>query len=257
VTVTQVDDTGAYKGATAEVVRRDQLTPSMLRIVVAGEHLAPLTTARPGGYVKLVLPESGGQPRLPRLEGPSWPEGEPRPPRRSFTIRHFDTATDELTVDFALHDGLASDWARAARLGDPLGIIGPADLRFQPTGDHLVLAADDAGLPALAAIVEALPPSCRADAFVEVDGPDHEQPIDHGPHVSVTWLHRHDTPAHESEQLWRAVLDWPWPGSDTQGWAAAETVVARKIRSYLRDERGLGVGGYYASAYWRAGHERT
>jgi NADPH-dependent ferric siderophore reductase len=34
-------------------------------------------------------------------------------------------------------------------------------------------------------------------------------------------------------------------------------VVARKIRSYLRDERGLGVGGYYASAYWRAGHERT
>lgn len=257
MSLTHLDDTGEYKGAVAQVVRREQLTPSMLRITVADDDLAPLADARPGAYVKLVLAPPGERPSLPRLHGPSWPEGTPRPPRRSFTIRRFDAATGELAIDFALHDGLASDWARSATIGDPIGLIGPADLRFQPTGEHLVLAADDAGLPALAAIVEALPPSCRADAFVEVDDADHEVAIDAGAHVSVTWLHRHATPAHESELLWRAVVDWPWPGPGTQGWAAAETVVARRIRTYLRDERGLGLGEYYASAYWRAGHERA
>ena len=45
---------------------------------------------------------------------------------REYTVRELDVAGDRLVIDVILHEhGVASDWTRAARVGDPLIVAGP------------------------------------------------------------------------------------------------------------------------------------
>ena len=157
----------------AVVVRTRAVTPRMQRVTVGGPGLEGFASRGvPDERVKLLLPQPGQErPALPVVDerGFGFAPGEERPTMRSFTLRRFDPATLELDLDFVTHDGHASAWARAARAGDAVGIMGPAG-GYEPGAGarHHLLAGDETALPAIATILASLPAGTRADVLVEV-----------------------------------------------------------------------------------------
>jgi NADPH-dependent ferric siderophore reductase len=107
----------------AEVVRTSRVAPHMVRVVLGGEGLAGFPAgACTDHYVKLLFPPAGAPYAVPydveqvRAELPP----ELWPVTRTYTVRAWDPAAGELTIDFVHHGdaGLAGPWAAAARPGD-------------------------------------------------------------------------------------------------------------------------------------------
>src|SRR4051794_17781927 len=105
------------------VQRSRRLTPAMVRVVLGGPDLAALPVGEhTDAYVKLIFPPPGA-PYQTAEEFAAMREGlaaEHRPALRTYTIRGYDEAAGELTLDFVVHgdEGLAGPWAAAAKPGD-------------------------------------------------------------------------------------------------------------------------------------------
>ncbi|MCC5698008.1 siderophore-interacting protein, partial [Klebsiella pneumoniae] len=157
------------------------------------------------------------------------------------TVRRYDEQRGELDIDFVLHEhrGVASSWAREAKPGDRLGIMGPGGKTCRP-GDWYLLVGDQTALPAISAIVEKLPVTARGQVFVEVADEAEEQHIECPPDLQWTWLHRNGTPAGQSRQLISAVQSLEIPvETGVSAWVAGESGIVRGIRRHLRNERGV------------------
>lgn len=107
----------------------EQLSPSMIRVVLGGAGLDAFEpTPFTDEYVNaLFIPDGApyGAPFDADAVGHFPPEHRPR--GRRYTIRSWDAATRELTIDFVVHGdvGFAGRWAQQARPGDLLQIVGP------------------------------------------------------------------------------------------------------------------------------------
>jgi NADPH-dependent ferric siderophore reductase len=247
----------------------------MVRVVLGGPGLA---TFQPSpcadSYVKAVFLPGGAPDDLPltsagrvdldALRAALPPDGQPR--LRSYTVRRWDDAARELTLDFVVHgdDGLAGPWAANARPGDRLLLMGPGGA-YSPSDDaawHL-LVADESALPAVAVTLERLSPGARAVVFVEVDGAADELPALVGGDVlvgtrsgdagiEVRWVHRGDRPV--GQALVAAVRALPWPdGPAPHAFVHGEAGWVKEMRAYLRIERGLPAEQLSISGYWRLG----
>ena len=71
--------------------------------------------------------------------------------------------------------------------------------------------------------------------------------------VVVEWIYREGIPAGQSTALLDALQVATLPDGDLHAWVAAEAGVAKAIRRYLVDERGLNPKWVKAAAYWRRG----
>ena len=146
-----------------DVVRVDQLTPHMTRVTFGGENMAGFVTKGPAEHIRIFLPdESTGQLPLP-VPGPDGlefpPDGE-RPKSRAYTPRRWDPDTLELDVDFVIHgEGPASAWASAVKAGDTAVVGGQASGAYLPESDvdWYVILGDEAALPAIGTLLDALP----------------------------------------------------------------------------------------------------
>ncbi len=85
------------------VIRKELVTPHMLRLTLGGENVKALPEDQESSYVKLIFPN-----------------GTERPLMRTYTIRHH--RVDEIDIDFMLHEdgGPASTWAKGTQLVTPL-----------------------------------------------------------------------------------------------------------------------------------------
>ncbi|MEV4068082.1 siderophore-interacting protein, partial [Nonomuraea dietziae] len=98
------------------VLRTERLTPHMVRVVFGGEGLARFATeGLTDHYVKLVFPCEGVDLPTPFTMA-GCRESMPRehwPRLRTYTVRVWDPAARELTIDFVVHgdEGLAGPWA--------------------------------------------------------------------------------------------------------------------------------------------------
>lgn len=185
------------------------------------------------------------------------PQNDQEPIRRTYTIRNLDIATGELEIEFLLHgdNGPGSAWAMKAEIGDELGIGMKPGRGFNPAGWYL-LAGDETAIPAIAAILEALPESTRGFAFLEADSSADIFTIHTRSDVRIQWLTRKGIPAAESTLLFDAVkaTEFPAPGFETRLlWAAAEANAVKNIRSYAKDELQLDKTELKATVYWTAG----
>lgn len=249
-------------------VRR--LTPHLVRITFGGEDLADLRYDEPDQQVKLYFPKPAQTvPRMPAsgADFAGWydafnaiPEPE-RPWMRSYTLRTHDPDQHTIAVDFVLHDhnaGPATRWARTAAPGDTLAMFGPSAYFTRPIplrtsiagADWILLVGDETALPAIGAVLEALPAGTRAEAFVEVPSPADELPIPTSPTVSAHWLHR-DVPAGRSTLLLDAVRRAEFPAGEVFAWLAGEASIVRSLRRYLVDERGIDKRAIEFTGHWR------
>ncbi|MGH3491777.1 MAG: siderophore-interacting protein [Sciscionella sp.] len=241
--------------ATLQVLRTERLTPHLIRVVAGGAGLAGFEASEfTDSYVKVLFLAPGADYPEP-LELTRIQREYPReqwPVSRTYTVRAFDPAARELTVDFVYHDdrGLAGPWAAAARPGDPLHVVGPGGA-YAPRADvdwHLLIG-DETALPAISAAIEALPAAARCTALVEVTDAGEELDVPGG--APITWLHRGS--GEPGGVLVDAVLALEFPPGRVQAFAHGEAGVIKRLRHHLRTERDIPAELLSISGYWRRG----
>lgn len=254
---------GAVRGA---VVRTERLSASMVRVVVGGDGMSAFAPSEHAdSYVKLVfLPDSAGSARpllddgrvdLDAITGALPPGDQLR--RRSYTVRAFDAATRQLTLDVVVHgdEGLAGPWAAHAVPGDEVLLVGPGgDYSPDLSADHHLLVGDASALPAIAAALERLAasaPGAHGTAVLEVHGPDDELTLTAPAGVTVRWVHQGIGVA--GLGLVEAVRDLPWPDGHVHAFVHGEAGAVKELRHLLRVERGLPRAQLSISGYWRLG----
>ncbi|MEP9349428.1 siderophore-interacting protein [Xanthobacter sp. KR7-225] len=260
---------GAGGGAPAffrelAVVRAHPVTPRMRRVVLAGDAAHFDAAAL---HVRVLIPPPGRAPVWPRADAMGrlvWPQGADALVPRVYTVRAVDRARGEIAIDVALHDGAATpgaDWARNARPGARVGLLGPGGAPFVPAAVNL-FAGDETALPAIARMLEALPArigTVRVEArcVIEVADAAEEQPLRSPAALAVRWLHRGGAPAGTTDLIEAGLRGeaFPTDRSKMKVFAGCEQALARRLRTHLLQDRGLHKSQIAVAAYWRRGHE--
>lgn len=241
----------------ATVTRTERLTPHMIRVVLAVDPAAELEIgAYTDHYVKLVFPPEGVTYPEP-LDVEAIRRDLPReqwPRTRTYTVRAWDAATREMTVDFVHHgdEGLAGPWAAGVTPGEGIHFMGPGGgYAPDPAADWHLLAGDESALPALATALEQLPPGAPAKVFVEVSGPEEEQKLFSPGDAEIVWLHRGDRPV--GEALVEAVTALEFPPGEPQAFVHGEAHFVKELRRLLRVDHQVPRERLSVSGYWRRG----
>ncbi|MBE7323695.1 siderophore-interacting protein [Nocardioides sp. Y6] len=209
----------------ATVLRREQLSRHLVRLVLGGEGLAAFrSTGVPDEWVGLVVP---GQFQS-----------------RYYTVRSWDGV--EMVLDVVVHDtGLVTEWARGECVGDVVTVTEPKGSFSLPDGaGWLLLVGDLTALPAMARIRETVDVPTRIWAEVPDDMGDYLPPG-----AEVTWL---PVPEHEGSALAATVEQIDWPEGEGYFWMAGESAQMRAIRKHLMRERRLPSDHYDVMGYWRS-----
>ncbi|WP_028245177.1 siderophore-interacting protein [Pseudoclavibacter soli] len=253
----------------AEVVRRELVTPHMVRVTLSGDDLRRFVftgfdqwfrlaiPVRDDGSSLADLPDSfgiGGYLRYLRLPK------QTRPVIRNYTVRSFRPATDaaalpELDIDFVVHgdQGIAGPWAAAAKPGDAVALIDQGHgWPDQRPADWVLLVADESGLPAVAGILRDLPRDAVGHAFIEVLDERDRQPTGAPRGVQVHWLARSGGEAPGSLAL-PAVQQLSFLPGRVSAFAVGEQALAAGVRRHLVRERDVPKGDVTFSGYWRVG----
>ncbi|MGK5530424.1 siderophore-interacting protein [Streptomyces sp. URMC 129] len=251
------------------VVRTARVGPGFARVTLGGDLTRFVSGGRDQRF-KLFLPHPGQDaPVVPRGAGTAWwPAWQRLPPEeravmRTYTVRDHRPDEGELDIDFVLHDiaGPASGWARDARPGDPLTVLGPTredngGVDFAPPAgtDWVLITGDATALPAVAGILAWLPPGTRAAVWLEVDHATDLQELPTEADAEITWLFRDQLPpAARRDALLTAVRDSPFPPGTPYAWLAGEAATVRTLRRHLLDDRALPRPRITHTGYWRRG----
>ena len=219
----------------AQVLRREQLTPHLVRLTLGGPELAKfVSTGIPDEWVGLVVP---GQFQS-----------------RYYTVRSWTPSAGgqaaELVLDVVVHEvGLVTEWAARECVGDTVTITEakgsfamPEDARW------LLLVGDLTAMPAMARIAESVAVPTRIWAEV----PDDTVSILTGGYLpegsDVTWL---EPPGAARSALAAVVEGIDWPEGEGYFWMAGESAQMRAIRKHLMRERRLPSTAYDVMGYWR------
>ncbi|WP_353182101.1 siderophore-interacting protein [Bosea sp. (in: a-proteobacteria)] len=240
----------------AVVRRAHDVTPAMRRVVLACEDTAHFESG--GLHVSVLIPPPGREPLWPGAGADNrviWPSGADELVRRVYTIRSIDPLRRELAIDVVLHDtSPGSSWARNARAGDRVGLLGPGGGDVVPA-DWYLLCGDETALPAIARIAAGLPAEVRAAIVIEVANRAEQQELPSQAAIEITWLPRGDAPAGTTDLLPRAVMGVAPPeGGNPFVFAGCERAAARAIRKHLREAWKLPKDRHLVAAYWRRGH---
>ncbi|MET3203759.1 MULTISPECIES: siderophore-interacting protein [unclassified Arthrobacter] len=241
------------------VIRREELSPHMVRIVAGGKGFAAyVNNSFVDRYVKIVFPQPHINYAQP-LDLWTIRETMPReqwPFTRTYTVRWVDTEAQELAIDFVIHgaEGLAGPWAAAAKPGDTITFTGPGGAyNPAPDADWYLFAGDEAALPAIAAAIESLPAEAAGLAFIEVDSDADIQSVASPAGVQVTWLRRNGAPAGVGDLLVSAVAGAEWPAGRVDVFAHGERGYMKGLRDVFFVQRGLERNQVSLSGYWAQG----
>lgn len=221
------------------VVDVEDLTPR-LRQITFGGGLDDFISIAPDQYL-LVTPGHGDDPDAPRAY---------------YTVRR--ERPNEVDMWFVLHEhGPLSDWAGSVERGSKASLWGPR-FSFRPPADtdRLLLVADDTGLAAVAAILEASR-TVPARVIIETYRPDHIVELEAGPEVSIDWLFRGDDPAGTGSRLLDAVWGHDLDTHRLYAFGAAESHQMSAVRKHLRHELGMAQSNVHMTGYWRRSTPRS
>jgi NADPH-dependent ferric siderophore reductase len=238
---------------TLQVLRREQLSPHLVRIVLSGEQFDDFVdTDSTDTYVKIFFakPHLGltAPYDVAALRDTLAPDD--LPVTRTYTVRRVDPVERTLTIDFVVHgdEGLAGPWANTAEPGDPLTFSGPGGgYAPDPAAAWHLFAGDQSALPAIAAALEALPKDARGLAFIQVADPGEMLELAAPSGLAVQWLFG-DDPA----LLVTAVSDAAWLADRPQIFAHGERGAMKGLREVF-SARGVHKSELSLSGYWALG----
>ena len=260
---------------TFEVVRREQVTPHTVRVVLGrnGGGGTGFGTFTPNeftdAYVKVVIVPNGvdvqALPQPLTLDSFADLPAAQRPTVRTYTVRKVDPERGEVSIDFVVHgeQGVAAPWAAAVQPGQPAYLMGPSGAYApDPAADWHLLAGDESAVPAISAALESLPDNAIGQVFLEVAGPEDEVELAAPAGVEVRWIYRGgradlvgDDRAGDNAPLVAAVKEAEWLPGQVQVFIHGEAqAVMHNLRPYVRKERGVEAKWAASiSGYWRRG----
>jgi NADPH-dependent ferric siderophore reductase len=256
------------------------LSPSFVRLTVAGPQLALFAPHGRDQRIKILLPgdghpdgypaefDPGAQP-LPEARWRALWRAQPvdrRPVMRSYTVAAARPERREIDLDVHLHarPGPASTWAASARAGTRILLSGPDVRRGRPThgvqwrpgrAASVLLAGDETAIPAMRAIMATLGPGVRGQVFVEVADPADAAgcaaPDPEHPDVTVSVCVRGESTLHAAVEAWSRVHGGREAGQGERfyAWAATESVQVGRIRDVLAGA-GIAPDRIHAQGYW-------
>jgi NADPH-dependent ferric siderophore reductase len=242
---------------TATVIRTEQLSPTLTRVILGGNGLQQFAhRGFTDSYVKLSFLTPGVEYPQPfdlervRAELPQ----EHWPVVRTYTVRRWDAEAAQLAIDFVVHGdaGIAGPWAASAQPGDEVLFSGPGGA-YAPAIDadfHLYIG-DESALPAIAAALEALPVDAAGQVLVEVHDAASEIPVSAPAGVAVTWIHSGPRPI--GEALVEAAENLEFPAETVDAFVHGEAGFVKDLRKLLRVDRGVPRDRLSISGYWRVG----
>lgn len=243
----------------AQVVRKQWLTPQMVRVTVGGDGMSAFAdNGYTDRYVKLLFRKPGVSYPEPfdihtvRAELPR----EQWPTTRTYTVRSYDPVEAELSIDFVCHgdEGIAAPWAMRAEPSDELMFTGPGGA-YSPDldADWHLMVGDESALPAIGAALEVLPVGAPAYAFVEVADASEEQPLETPGKLEISWIHRSSSTLPPGDELVAAVRAFEFPAGDCHAFVHGEASFVKPLRRQLFDERAIERDRVSISGYWRRG----
>ncbi|MDJ0336288.1 siderophore-interacting protein [Salinibacterium sp. G-O1] len=229
----------ASKQVTLSVLRREQLSPHLVRIVAGGDGFDDVEPNDfSDRYVKIFFAPDGV------------------PVTRTYTVRAVDPVARTLSIDFVVHGdyGIAGPWADRARPGDLITITTPGGGGYSPdpAADWHLFVGDQSALPAIAASLEVLASTAVGLAFIEVASPDEILELDAPAGVAVRWLVSGTGVVGASTALADAVAAAQWPDGRAEIFAHGERSAMKALRDLFRD-RGITRDQLSLSGYWAFG----
>ena len=254
---------------TFKVVRREELTSHMFRVVLGGSGFGTFTPSKfTDSYVKLVFVgddvDMASVPQPLTLDSFADLPPAKQPVVRTLTVRRADPAAREIAIDVVVHGehGAAGLWAATAEPGQPVYVMGPSGAYApDPAADWHLLAGDETALPAISVALEALPANAIGQALIEIAGPEDEIPLTAPPGVRVDWIYRGgradligEDRAGDFAPLIEAVKSAPWLPGQVHAFVHGEAqAVMHNLRPYIRKDREVDAKWASISGYWRRG----
>lgn len=237
------------------VGRAVALSPHLVRITFTGNDLEGFAVDEPAASVRLLLPSvPGGQLLLPTWNGNEFLLADgTRPLLRTYTPRRWDPGVRELDVDIVLHpSGAAAAWAADVTPGAPAAVSGPGrGYALDAAATSMLLAGDETALPAIAQLLEVIPPSMRVSVLAELAHPDARLELPPHAGAEVRWLDLPpgDEPGTALVDAVRSTAIAP----ETVIWAAGEAAAVHAIRRHLFEHLGLSRRQATVRGYWKRG----
>ncbi|RZF08462.1 siderophore-interacting protein [Streptomyces albidoflavus] len=183
-----------------------------------------------------------------------WFERDGKPHQRAYTLVDPDPKQGTFSLEFALHQGTASDWARTAAPGDTIDatVQGTGFTAPDPAPAHLYAVADPASLPALNSLLDTFP---ATPATIWFETPDEAGPATKGlpfrtdpTRHTVHTVPRERAGARLTETVKSALPAFP---ADAYLWIATDTHTTRTLAGWARKELGASRERVSALGYWR------
>lgn len=179
-----------------------------------------------------------------------WFRHNGKPHMRAFTIIEADPANDEFSLLFALHDGPAANWARAAQPGDRMEstLLSSKFAMPDPSPDEYLLIGDIAALPAINTILDQIPYTPARIWLEHVHESDRELDVHTTNTHRLEWIPRQRNGKLLVETVASEVTQFSAP--KRYAWVACDTVSTRSIVRELRSS-GFTREQIKYQAYWR------
>lgn len=168
-----------------------------------------------------------------------------------YTIRNF--SQDEIKMWFVLHShsGNLGNWAEKAKTGDQAILWGPRSM-FSPSKkfSHLILIADETGIPAMKAISENNKNFSKCTTFYEVIDESCQIPTKGKNNILENWIYREGDKPGEGEKLLNRLKAYQLPKNDFYIFGAGEARQMMKIRKFFKSE-GVAKEQMHITGYWK------
>ena len=237
------------------VLKVEKISPSFIRVQFSSNKPFDVDSAWVCPHVKLLFPEPiTGEILFPKLDEDNKivVSDKVRQLARSYSVREFDSVTNQLFIDFAIHEsGLATVWSRHTKVGDQIGLVGSAG-KLSFTDNCLVLMGDISAAPAICYTLEHLPEKQKVYAFILVNHPKDIVPLPDNENVQVNWLIQDNT---KPNQLVDVVINTEFTEQDKlMFWGGMESSLAQQLRRALKDKyTQLAPEAIHITSYWREG----
>lgn len=227
---------------------------AVLKLLGAGDYTLTVTTRRELSphYVRLSF-DAGGLLADRSLHPTMWirmwfADGD-KLHQRGYTLVDPDPAAGTVAIEFALHDGVAANWARTAEPGDTVDVtvLGSNFHLSEPRPGGYIIVGDTASLPAVNSLLDAIGDT-PSWVFLEASHEDDKQLPVRGRAADVEWVDRKNN----GEALIQAISSSAFDASDHFGWVACDNRTTRAVAKVLREDYGIPRKSIKAQAYWVA-----
>lgn len=226
---------------------------AVLKLMGAGDYRLTVTGRNEitAHYLRLSF-EDGGMLAAHAVHPTMWirmwfADGD-RAHQRGYTLVDPDPDAGTFDVEFALHEGVASNWAHNAAPGDTIEatVLGSKFAIPQPPPPGYVIVGDSASLPAINSLLKSIG-DAPARVFLEASHDDDKDlPVARG--AGITWVDR----TNAGQALLEAVRSAAFDADDHFGWVACDNRTTRSVAKVLREDFGIPRKSIKAQAYWVA-----